>query len=453
MLKRKIDQVLKNWKENGAKKALCIIGARQIGKTTAVREFARQEYECSLQLDFLDSADARNAFEKSASTQDILVSLRALSQTPLIPGKTLILLDEIQECPAARTAVKYLVEDGQFDYIETGSLLGVRIREVKSLPVGFEELVNMYPLDFEEFLWAMRVQPEVIQNLQECYEQCRPVPEAVHELMLRLFLTYTAVGGMPEAVQSFVDHRDLLLVSQIQHRIFDLYKLDIGQYTAESERVKVMNLYKSVPAQLNEKNLRFYLTDVHPDARLNRYERSLSWLIESADILTSYSVTEPAVPLALNAKRSLFRLFMNDTGLLCAALGGQIQRKIIQKDPSVNLGSVMENAFAQLFVSAGFELFYFNSKKIGEVDFVLEKDGMTDLIEIKSGNDWRKHPALTKLLAAQEKTEGQAIVFCQGNVEKTEQVLYLPWYMVLFYHPQKEESFVVEFNEEFLQMP
>lgn len=453
MLKRKIEQTLKNWKADPQKKALCIIGARQVGKTTAVRQFAAQAYECFLELNFLDDREAARIFESETGTEQILLRLSAYARQPLVPGKTLILLDEVQECPQARTAVKFLVEDGRYDYVETGSLLGVKVKEIRSYPVGFETLVNMYPLDFEEFLWAVNLPDPVMNHLAAAYRDRVPVDEVIHHQMMNLFRQYLVIGGMPAAVQTFLDTRNVKETVLVQKRIMDLYRLDIAKYAEVKDRAKIQDLFESVPAQLYEKSPRFYLTSVSPNARLNRYESGLVWLIESGTVLPSYAVSEPVVPLKLNEKRSMFRLFLCDTGLLCASMDQNLQARILSEDPSVNIGSLLENAFAQLFVSGGFVLDYFNSKKYGEVDFVLgDTDGIM-LAEIKSGSDWKKHPALSKVQKAGWRFE-RSVVFCQSRGEYTEATDYLPWYFILFVRRQIQEDLVIPpFDFENMEFP
>lgn len=453
MLKRKIEKILEEWKNQNSHKALCIVGARQIGKTTAVRTFAAKHYECFLELNFIENPAAKEIFQSSHGVEEILISLTAYSEHPLIPHKTLILLDEIQECPEARTAVKFLVEEGGFDYIETGSLLGVKVSEIRSYPVGYETLVNMYPLDFEEFLWAMNIQTPVIDYLKTCCDSRKPVAEAVHKKILSVFRYYIAVGGMPEAVQTFVSTHDLGQVILIQQRILDGYRLDITKYAQKSEKIKILDLFNSIPGQLNEKNPRFYLTRIDPNARLNRYESSLSWLIEAGTVLPSYGLEEPQCPLALNEKRSSFRLFMSDIGLLCAALGNQTQLRIINQDSSLNAGCIFENVFAQQLVANGFELYYFNSKKYGEIDFVTALADQADLIEIKSGHSFASHPALDKVRRNPAWTFSRSIVFCESNVQTKGAIDYLPWYMIQFYKKPEQGSLIVDFNFESLSLP
>lgn len=452
MLKREIMNALEQWHASKDKKALCIYGARQVGKTTIVREFAKKHYSCFLELNFLEDQRAAQIFENSANTQEILLQLSLLSDQELTAGKTLILLDEIQECPQARTAVKFLVEEGRYDYIETGSLLEVKFKDVASMPVGFEESINMYPLNFKEFLWAMNIKEEIINTVEECYKEKKKVPAYIHENFKQLFLTYIVVGGMPEAVNDFVKSKNLAPVIKIQKSISDLYAKDILKYTLMNQRVKIQQIYQSVPAQLNKPNNRFFLNQVLPKARLSQFEDSFAWLIESGIVLPSYNVSEPQPPLLLNEKRNLFKLFMLDSGLLCSNYEG-IQLKILQQDSTLNWGSILENVTAQNLVSNGYELFYFNSKRYGEIDFLTQNAGQVSLIECKTGSDYKKHAALNKILEVPNWNFDQKIVFCMDNVSIEKEILYLPWYMMMFYKKEPVKSIPVSFNLEGLQIP
>lgn len=269
--------VLREWKDSDSRKALCIFGAREVGKSTVVREFAKENYEVFVEVDFTVSRQNCEIFSKAKSPDEIFLSIEAISPSALIPHKTLILLAEIQECPEARTVIKYLVQDGRFDYIETGSLLGVKIDQVRSYPVGFERVVEMYPLDFEEFMWAMDIPDSTFTTLKICYKNKKPVEAHLHKQLLDLFHTYLAVGGMPEAVADYVQNRSLSSVQTIQERIVNSYRLDLMKYTSIAERIKIQNIFESVSVQLNEKSPRFFMTKVYPKARMNLYESSLDW--------------------------------------------------------------------------------------------------------------------------------------------------------------------------------
>lgn len=433
MLRRRAWDRLLSWKEQKDKKALCIIGARQTGKTTLVRQFAKENYECFAEINFITDPGAASIFADMLEADTVITNMTAYLRRPLIPGRTLVLLDEIQECPEARTAIKFLVEDGRFDYIETGSMLGVRYKEVRSYPVGYEEIYRMYPMDIEEFLWANGVQDRTIEYLRDCFEKSVPVSESVHTTLNKLFMSYMVVGGMPQVVNTYVETHDIGRVIENQNEILELYRLDISKYAHGNDKLKIRAVFDSIPSQLNDQNRRFILKKVDENGRQNRYENSFEWLSDAGVALPCYNVTEPQPPLKLNEKHSLFKLFMGDTGLLCAACMENIQFDILQGRADVNLGSVLENTMAQELRAKGFSLSYFSSKKYGELDFVIQRGLSVDLLEIKSGNDYKKHKALDRVLSVGQWKFGDAYVFCKGNVEAAGDVKYMPWYMIMFY--------------------
>lgn len=438
MLERKIYRKLDEWKRTLDKKALCIIGARQIGKTTIIREFAKKNYEHYVEVNFILDKEAGKIFDGNLDADTIITNLTAFKMQEFVPGKTLIFLDEIQECPNARCAIKFLVEDGRFDYIESGSLLGVRYKEVPSYAVGYEEICYMYPMDFEEYIRANGVQDSTIELLKTCYSEHSEVPEVVHQTMLKLFYTYIVVGGMPAVVQIYVNTHDIGKVVALQREILELYRLDIGKYAEGSDKIKIRAIFDSIPAQLNSKNRRFILNKIDDKGRMNRYENAFLWLSDAGVALPSYNIEEPQPPLRLNEKRNLFKLFMGDTGLLCAACMENIQFALLNGNMEVNMGSILENVFAQIIKSNGFSLNYFESKKYGELDFVIQNGMEVDLLEIKSGKDYKKHFALSKVSAVENWEFGRKIIFCSGNVEEEEGMEYLPWYLAMFYQVNKE---------------
>lgn len=445
MLKRVIYDKLIRWKESENRRAFCIIGARQTGKTTIIREFGKENYKYFVEINFVTDKDAEKIFDDSLDADTIIENLTAFKMQKMEPGETLVFLDEIQECPNARSAIKFLVEDGRFDYIESGSFLGVRHREVRSYPVGFEEICYMYPMSFEEFIIANGVQESTLEMLDSCCRTESEVSQSVHDTMLKLFYTYIVVGGMPAAVQTYITTHDIGKVVNIQREILELYRLDISKYAEGNDKIKIRAIFDSIPSQLDDKNRRFFLSKVDKNGRQNRYENSFLWLSDAGVALPSYNVTEPQPPLQLNEKRNIFKLFMNDTGLLCAACMKNIQFDILQGNVAVNMGSILENLFAQAIKCNGFSLNYYESKKYGEIDFVVQNGMMIDLIEIKSGNDYTKHPALDNMIKTDNWSFGEKIVFCKGNIRKQGEILYLPWYMIMFYRPDPvPEGYIYE---------
>lgn len=435
MLKRKAWNKLEKWKKDKNKKVLCIVGARQIGKTTLIRQFGKEKYENFIEINFITDPVAAEIFSGNLDADSIITNLTAYVRKPMEPGKTLILLDEIQECPNARTAAKFLAEDGRFDYIETGSLLGVKYNDVRSYPVGFEEIYHMYPMDFEEYAIANGVRQSTIDHLRDCFEKRTPVSESVHNTMMKLFYSYIVVGGMPQTVNIYVETHDIGKVIANQKEILELYSLDIAKYAEGNDKIKIKAIFDSIPSQLNDKNRRFILTKIDENGRQNRYGNSFEWLAYAGVALPCYNAAAPQPPLRLNEKHNIFKLFMGDTGLLCAACMENIQFDILQGNLEINLGSILENAAAQTIKSNGFYLNYFDSKKYGELDFVVQNGMGIDLIEIKSGKDYKKHIALNKILSVPEWRFNNAYVFCKGNIEVCDKINYLPLYMLMFYRP------------------
>lgn len=449
MLKRKIEDTLIHWMNHSSNQALCIFGARQIGKTTSVEEFATQHFERFIKIDFIQSPEAKEIFDSTLDPAFLLSQIELFSRQEILKGKTLILLDEIQECPKARTAIKYLVQEGSCRYIETGSLLGVKLSQIPSVPVGFERLVNMYPLDFEEFMWGVKVPESTIVHLKECFKKRIPVPEFVHKQMLRLFLTYLVVGGMPKSVSVYIESQRIRESIGVQQDLWHLYSMDITKYAASSEIVKILDLYESVPSQLNSSNNRFILSQAADGKKVSfkSYQGALSWLTQAGIVLPSFNSRDLVFPLKLNEKRSLFRLYFLDTGMLCSQFDG-IQLKILQQDPTLNWGAILENAAAQALCANGFQLYYFNSKNLGELDFVIEEGNEISILEMKSGKNYKSHPALNRALSQKAWPIKNAYVICSSNVETHEKITYLPWYMMFLIQKTALPEDLISFNFE-----
>lgn len=433
-LYRKIYDVLKEWKSRDKKHALLLSGARQIGKTHSVRRFASENYEHFLEINFIADPKASRIFDDELTADVLITNLTAYYGRRLIPGKTLIFLDEVQECPRARTAIKFLVDDGRFDYIESGSLLGVQYRPVPSYPVGYEDQITMYPLSLEEFCISSGMQEQVIAYLKDCREKCAPVSQAVHEIMTGLFRNYLAVGGMPAAVDAFLSTHDMAEVKRVQDGILKLYRQDIIKYS-QDEHVRITAIFDRIPAQLEDKNRRFKLASINRTARLWQYEDAFVWLQDAGVALPCFNLSAPTAPLKLNEQSRLFKLYMCDVGLLVAMLADQNNKKqfaILTGDRKANLGGVYENFFAQQLKSMGYELRYLNRTRIGELDFVLEDDEGVSVLEIKSGAGYMTHAALNHALEVKDWHLSRAVVFCGDNVRREEKITYLPWYMVMF---------------------
>ena len=431
------------------KRALLVTGARQVGKTFSIRCVGKECFEHFVEINFVDKPEALALFGEAKSAEDLLMRLSAFTNRRLIPGKTLVFFDEVQECKEIVTAIKFLVEEGSYRYVMSGSMLGVELKDIRSVPVGYMDEMEMYPLDLEEFALAIGVGEDVLTHLKECYGQRKPVDGFIHRRMLELVRLYLLIGGMPAVVQKYLDTNNLKQVLEEQRGIIRTYKRDITKYDPE-HKLQIEEIYNLIPSELDAKNKRFILKELSEKARFNRYESGFLWLKEAGVALPTFNVEEPRVPLLLNKQHNLFKLFLNDVGLLAAMYGGNIQLQLLGKDTNINHGAIFENLVAQEFYAHGFAvdhgLYYFNSKKLGELDFILEKDGSVFPIELKSGKDYERHRALSNVMQNPKYAIPQAIVFCQDNVKVVEKTSYLPIYMLMFLQQPKLDDLIVKFD-------
>ncbi len=431
MIKRKIEKELEHFASTREKKALLITGARQVGKTSSIRAFGKANYASFVEINFLEDKAAAGLFENASDSEEVLLRLSAIAGKPLLPGKTLIFLDEVQECSEIVTAIKFLVEEGSYQYILSGSLLGVDLKDIRSMPVGYLDVIEMYPLDFEEFALAAKVSENVIQTLRKAFEDKKEVDTLIHEKMMELFRLYLIVGGMPAAVVKYLDTNNLQEVFREQKSIVEMYKKDIAKYDPEN-KLYLEDIFDLIPSELNSKNKRFILKSLNENFKFSRYSNSFLWLKDAGVALPVYSVAEPTIPLLLSRSTNLFKLFLSDVGLLASMYMNDIQIKILRREKDINFGAVYENAAAQELKAHGFTLYYFNSKKQGELDFVIERDGEVLPIEIKSGKDYTKHTALNNVLSNPHYKIPEAYVFYNGNVKKQDKITYYPIYMLTF---------------------
>jgi len=436
MLIRKIEKELNAFYDKKEKKALLITGARQVGKTYSIREFGKR-YTSFIEINFYENKTACSLFENVTSCEEILLRLSALTDQSFIPGETLIFLDEVQECKELITAVKFLVEEGNYQYVLSGSLLGVDLKDIRSIPVGYMDIIEMYPLDFEEFAWANGVSEKIINVLQDAFEKEKEVDKIIHEKIMELFRLYLIVGGMPAVVKKYINTNNLQEVIREQKSILETYKKDISKYDPEN-KLYLEDIFDLIPSELNSKNKRFILKNLNENFKFSRYSNSFVWLKDAGVALPTFCVEEPVVPLLLSKATNLFKLFLSDVGLLAAMYMDNIQIKVLNKEKDINFGSVYENVAAQELKAHGFELFYFNNKKQGELDFILEKGGDVLPIEIKSGKDYTRHAALNTILENEKYQISMAYVFHNGNVSRNGKIIYYPIYMLMFLKKETE---------------
>lgn len=426
---RQIEKQIESFFENHPRRALMITGARQVGKTYIIREYAKKNFEHVIELNFWENLDAKAILQQAKSSDDILLRISGLTDVPMVPGKTLIFFDEVQECKELVTAIKFLVEEGSYQYILSGSLLGVELKDIRSVPVGYMQIMEMYPLNFFEFCKANKVSDRIFQHLSACFEKREAVDAVIHEKMLDLFHLYLMTGGMPAVVDAYLKTNNLSTVSEIQKGIVKLYVKDIEKYDP-GDKLYLKEIFELIPSELNSKNKRFILKNLNENFKFSRYENSFIWLKEAGVALPVYCVQEPTIPLLLSRSTNLFKLFASDVGLLASMYADGLQLKILNKQKDINFGAVYENAIAQELKAQGFELYYFQSKKQGELDFIVEYHGNVLPIEVKSGKSYARHRALDNVLSNEQYDIDEAIVFSNENIRKEKGVFYCPVYLV-----------------------
>lgn len=434
MLYRKINRYIEDFYAS-SNNALLLTGARQTGKTFSARLLGKR-YRHFIELNFIEHPEAIGIFQNVTSADEIMLRLSAITASEMVPGETLIFFDEVQMCDNLITAIKFLVDDGRYRYILSGSLLGVELKDIKSAPVGYLGIKNVFPLDFEEFIMNMGISNAVIDKVGECWEERKEVDSIVHEKLIQLFRLYLITGGMPAAVAEYIKSNNLNTVMRVQQDIIALYRKDISQY-AIKDKLKIKEIFDLVPSELDAKNKRFILKNLNEHAKYDRYESSFLWLKDAGVAIPVYNVDEPKMPLKLSETRNLFKLFSNDVGLLAAQYADGIQLKILTGDTSVNIGAVYENVVAEEFQTHGITPYYYNNKRRGEVDFVISIGDKVIPIEVKSGKGYQRHAALMNLMSDYRDSLYDCIVLCNGNVEVSGRITYMPIYMVMFIKPQE----------------
>ena len=445
MLNRKIDKFIEQHYANN-RSSLLLTGARQTGKTFAVRNYAKQHQLNLIEINFFEDEEAKNIFVGAQTAKDVLLRISAHTKQKTSLPDTLIFFDEIQRCPEAITWIKFLVDEGSCRYALSGSLLGVELKDVRSVPVGYMAVKEVYPLDLEEFACALGLSDEVLASVRRDYEERIPVDAVVHDALMKLVHLYLVIGGMPAAVQAYIDTNDLNVVEEKQREILSLYRWDIAQYDTD-KKLRINEIFDLVPSELDAKNKRFILKNLNERARFSRYEDSFLWLKDAGVVIPTYNVNKPSSPLKLDEQRNLFKLFLSDVGLLACQYASGIQLKLLSGEVNINYGSIYENLVAQELTAHGFggnehNLYYFNSKKQGELDFVIEQQGHIIPIEVKSGKDYERHNALKNVMESEHYDIEHAYVFTGANLSVRGRIIYLPIYMLMFIqqHPLEEKQ-------------
>ena len=430
MIDREMKTTINNWILQG-KEAFLLTGARQIGKTYLIRECLKESKYDYVELNFIERPELVELFENATNAQDLLMRLSLITDKQLNKGKTIIFFDEIQEFKDIVTRIKFLVEEGSFRYIMSGSLLGVELNDLRSAPVGYLRIEDMYPLTVKEFMKAVGIKENILEMLEECYKKQQQVDEFVHKKMLDVFYLYLIVGGMPEAVAVYTETNDLARVAAVHQKIMRLYKADFTKYET-TYKLKLREIYDSMPGQLDSKNKRFKINTLGKGLNYDRVANDFLWLKDAGVAIPVYNINEPKLPLIISENRNLFKLFFSDVGILTNQYSDQVKIAILNKEKSINNGALFENVVAQELLANGFNLYYFNNKKQGELDFVIELDGKVTPLEIKSGKDYKIHCALENVLKKKNYEIERAYIFSEGNVEIKDQKIYMPIYMIMF---------------------
>ncbi len=431
MIKRKAEKKIQNW-INGSKKALLVSGARQVGKTYSIRRCLAENNCNYLEINLIEKPELIPVFEQSMSVEDLIINLSAATNYSFVKKDSILFIDEVQEVKDIVTRIKFWVDEGSFRYVLSGSLLGVELKSLRSAPVGYLEEIKMYPLDFEEFLAASGVGENVIQYLRKCFTEKKPVGELIHNKLMKHFRRYLIVGGMPDAVREYVESGDISKVTIIQQNIKELYKLDFTKYESEDKKLMIISVYETMPEQLLKQNRRFNYADIRKGLRFEKLESSFLWLRTAGVAIATYNTTEPRISLRQNQKSSLLKLYSSDVGLLTSGYGNALRTKILVADDKVNLGGIYENAVAQELHAHGFQTWFYNSHKNGELDFVIEEDNEVVPIEVKSGKDYYVHSAISKAVNNPDYEISKAYIFTNFDVKIEDKMVYLPVYMSMF---------------------
>ena len=430
MIDREMKTTINNWILQG-KEAFLLTGARQIGKTYLIRECLKESKYDYVELNFIERPELVELFENATNAQDLLMRLSLITDKQLNKGKTIIFFDEIQEFKDIVTRIKFLVEEGSYRYIMSGSLLGVELNDLRSAPVGYLRIEDMYPLTVKEFMKAVGIKENILEMLEECYKKQQPVDEFVHKKMLDVFYLYLIVGGMPEAVAVYTETNDLARVAAVHQKIMRLYKADFTKYET-TYKLKLREIYDSMPGQLDSKNKRFKINTLGKGLNYDRVANDFLWLKDAGVAIPVYNINEPKLSLIISENRNLFKLFFSDVGILTNQYSDQVKIAILNKEKSINNGALFENVVAQELLANGFNLYYFNNKKQGELDFVIELDGKVTPLEIKSGKDYKKHSALENVLKEKNYEIEREYILSEGNVEIIDQKIYMPIYIIMF---------------------
>ncbi|MDR0832110.1 MAG: AAA family ATPase [Bacillales bacterium] len=432
MFYRNIISKLEHWKDKETKKAFILQGARQTGKTFIINWFCKENFESFVSVNLLTNKLAREILLKCENIEDIIIAFSVIFANKLIKGKTVIFLDEVQNVPEIITFIKELVIDGSYKYILCGSLLGLTLRQVESVPVGYAELHTLYPFSFEEFLLANNVSLEIITETKNRLKAEKPLPESIYKVYNKYFQQFLIIGGMPSVIEKFIEQKDYEEVFLEQQYIIALYKEDFTKYELLQKKLQIQRLYSNIPSQLKKEYNRFTVKELSEKTRFEQIESSIDWLT-TAGCAYKINLINDLIDGIKQSEREAFKLYLSDIGLLLCQYGKATRNKIIAEDTNFNFGYVYENFACVELIQRQYNLFYYNSKKHGEVDFIYEDKNLNSVvpIEIKSGTDYKKHHSLNYVLSTYNNIK-TAYVFANCNIERIDKILYLPIFMISF---------------------
>lgn len=435
-MERKINQKLLEWKSEPGHRPLIVTGCRQIGKTYSIREFVTKEYRSHIYINFEVQPDKKNLFKGDRSPDELVSRLILSEGVRMYPGKSAIVLDEIQACADAYSALKPLSEDNRFDVICSGSFLGINLDDGDHLsPLGYASIMQMHPMDFEEYLWAMGINKDLISDIRTSIQNLERIDDYFHQAFMKHFRTYMVIGGMPAAVKIYSETKDYVRTHDALRNIVDILKKDTGKYSRKAGRVKINRCLDSIPQQLSKENKKFIYSDVEKRKGVGKktYGSALDWLKEAGLISLCHNLTEPNKPLSGKIMEDAFKVFMNDTGLLMALVDSYDPADIVLKDPYSNNGAVMECAVASALVKKGYPLYYYSKPDSTlEIDFVTEFEGTPILMEVKSGRNKRAKSLSTLMKEKDRKRKGYKVM--DSNVETDDQgIVHLPLYAPCFF--------------------
>lgn len=430
MLKRRIEERILNWKQKHSDVALVVAGARQVGKTHTLTHFIESTYHNAVSVDLVADPKLASALNQAGTAQEMMALLTAAGGVHLVPGEPVIFVDEVQQAPNIVTQIKYLVQEYPYDFILSGSLLGVELENIASIPVGYVHTLYMYPLDFEEFCWANGIASSTSALVKEAIEAEKPIPHYIHEKLVDLFKTYLVVGGMPAVVDSYVEKTDIQAVRTIQKDIVSQYRADISKYAPRDRHLVIRNIDDLIPSELAKESRRFRINSIDGVKRFSSIADEFLWLTAAGGAISIPQVTAPVSPLVMQQTRGKFKFFSSDVGLLSSVFSDRVTLDILSIG-STNLGGLYENFVARELIAHGRNPFYFSKHNVGELDFLVEEPG-GDLIalEVKSGAGYLTHRALDNALATKGYGIDRAVVVGPTGVEVEGRISYLPIYAV-----------------------